>query len=136
MVVLCTMNTSLSSVAALDDRELLASVRATLSRSTDAEAELLALLGEVEDRKLFLQRAWPDMFEFCVGELGMSEGVVANRLHVARLARRLPAVLDEVRSGRIQLSGMRSLASHLTAENQAELFAEARGKSKRDIDLI
>lgn len=125
-----------NSLQTVSDAELLDSTRALVLRSNTIEADLLAHLTEVEDRKLHLERAFPSMFEYCMEELGMSEGVAANRIYVARLVRRLPLVLEWVRASRIHLSGLRVLAPHLTDTNCAALLAEAAGKSKRDIELL
>src|SRR5467141_623784 len=76
------------------------------------------------------------MFTFCVGELGFSEDVACNRLNVARAARRMPVILEAVRSGKVHLAGLRLLAPHLTTENQEEVLAEATGKSKREIEEL
>lgn len=76
------------------------------------------------------------MFIFCVSEYGFSEDVAYQRLTVARAARRLPAILDALRSGRMHVTGLRLLAPHLTAENVAALLAEATGKSTRQIEEL
>src|SRR5688500_14548070 len=120
----------------LPDARLLDSTRALTLRSVEVEADLLAHLAEVETRKLHLDLAFPSMFEWCTEELGMSEGVAFNRIYVARLARRLPAVLDAVRTRRVHLSGLRLLAPHLSEENCAEFLEEATGKSKRQIEIL
>jgi len=100
------------------------------------EAELLVHLGEIDERKLYLDRAFPSMFAFCVGELGFSEDAAYNRINVARAARRMPVILEAVRSGQVHLTGLRLLAPHLTTDNQCKVLAEAAGKSKRDIEEL
>jgi hypothetical protein len=67
-------------------------------------------------------------------ELGFSEGAAYNRMGVARAARRLPAILDALRSGTVHLAGLRVLVPHLDEENHERLLAEAAGKSKREIE--
>ena len=103
-----------SSLVRISNAELLDSTRAFVRSSNVLEADLVEHLGEIEERRLHLEQAFPSMFDFCTRELGMSEAVALNRIYVARLARRLPLVLEWVRSGRIHLSGMRELAPHLT----------------------
>ena len=125
-----------SSLVRISDAELLESTRAFVRSSNVLEANLVEHLAEIEERRLHLEQAFPSMFEFCTRELGMSEAVALNRIYVARLTRRLPGVLDWIRSGRIHLSGMRELAPHLTESNCAELLAEATGKSKREIERL
>ena len=100
------------------------------------DAELLLLLGEIDERKLYAAQAYPSMFAFCLGELGFSEDVACNRIAVARLARRLPRVLDFVRDGRVHLTGLRLLDSLLTNENLEDVLAAATRKSKREIEEL
>jgi len=97
------------------------------------EADLLVHLGEIDERKLYLDRAFSSMFTFCTRELGFSEGAAYNRILVARAARRLPALIEAVRSGRVHLAGLRLLAPHLTQENHEDLLAKAAGRTKDEV---
>jgi hypothetical protein len=130
------MMVGVAGLGALSSDELLAATWDLVGKSHVLEADLLEHLGEVDERKLYLECACSSMFAFCVGELGFSEEAAYNRITVARAARRWPAVMEAARSGRVHLTGLRLLAPHLTAENQAELLAEAAGKSKREIEEI
>jgi hypothetical protein len=100
------------------------------------DADLLLLLGEIDARRLYAEKAFPSMFAFCTQELGFSEDVACNRIDVARLARRFPGVVDFVRAGRIHLSGLRLLQTVLTEENVDAVLAAAAGKSKRAIEEL
>jgi len=105
-------------------------------RSHDVEAELLVHLGEIDERKLYLDWSFPSMFAFCVGELAFSEDVTCNRISVARAARQVPMILEALRSGKVHMAGLRLLGPHLTTENQDRVLAEAAGKSKREIEEL
>src|SRR2546421_1994677 len=94
----------------LSDEALLDATRALLKRACDVEADLLVHLGEIDERKLYLPRAHPSLFAFCVEELGFSEDAAYNRIFVARAARRLPALIEALRSGKVHLGGLRLLA--------------------------
>ncbi len=78
-----------------------------MQKSCDVEAELLVHLGEIDERKLYLDCAFPSMFTFCVGELGFSEGAAYNRIMVARAARRMPVIAEALRTGQVHLAGLR-----------------------------
>ena len=120
----------------LSNEDLLAAIRALIRKSGLIEAELLVHLGEIDERKLYLARSFPSMFAYCVAELGFSEDAAYNRIVVARAGRRLPALVEAVRSGRMHLAGVRLLVPYLTAENHADLLAKATGKSKRQIEEL
>ena len=118
-------------VKSLSSSDLRSATRELVRRSSTLEAELLAHIGEIDERKLYLDWAFPSMFAYCVSELGFSEDAACNRINVARAARQRPAILEALRSGQVHLAGLRLLAPHLTAENQDEVLAAAAGKSKR-----
>ncbi|MBI3185426.1 MAG: hypothetical protein HYZ28_25075, partial [Myxococcales bacterium] len=120
----------------LDDAELLATTKECVRTANELDAELLVLLAEIDARKLYLSRAFPSLFAFCVGELGFSEDAACNRIAAARLCRRHPLALDFVRGGRIHLAGLRLLAPVLTDANLHDVLDAAAGKSKRDIEEL
>ena len=134
LVTTVRMTTEKPSLESLDSTELLSATRELVRKSHCVEADLLTHLGEIDERKLYLDCAHPSMFAFCLGELGFSECAAYNRITVARIGRRLPAVIEAVRSGRVHLAGLRLLAPHLTTDNHEILLAQAAGKSKREIE--
>lgn len=127
---------SQAAVEVLSDSELIASTRELLRESRWFEAELLVHLGEIDERKLYHERAFPSMLAFCVGEFGFSEDAAYTRIHVARAARTLPAMIEALRSGAVHLTGLRLLAPHLTAENHRDVLASAAGKKKEAIEEL
>ncbi|MFN2547140.1 MAG: HNH endonuclease [Myxococcales bacterium] len=120
----------------MSNGDLLDATRALAQRACEVEADLIVHLAEIDERKLYLQSAFPSMFAFCVGELGFSEDAAYSRILVARAARRLPAVIDPLRSRRVHLTGLRLLVPHLTLENSQEAVARAAGKSKREVEEL
>jgi hypothetical protein len=130
------MTNASPSLESLSSGDLLSATRQLVRKSHCLEADLLLHLGEIDERKLYAECARPSMFAFCVDELGFSDDAAYNRITVARAGRRLPAVIEAARSGRVHLAGLRRLAPHLTRENHEAVLAEAAGKSKRDIELL
>jgi len=130
------MMNSRTVVESLSASDLLSATRELVQKSCDVEAELLVHLGEIDERKLYLDCAFSSMFAFCVGEFGFSEGAAYNRIMVARAARHMPVIVEALRTGQVHLAGLRLLAPHLTTENQSKVLAEAAGKSKREIEEL
>ncbi|HKC61101.1 MAG TPA: hypothetical protein VKB92_13530, partial [Myxococcales bacterium] len=77
------MINSLETVALLSDPDLLAGTHELVDHSLCTEADLLVYLSEVDERKLYADRAFPSMFAFCVGELRFSEDAAYSRIMVA-----------------------------------------------------
>jgi hypothetical protein len=110
----------------LSDQQLLERLQGVLQMKRRALAELIAQLGEVEERRLHLQAACSSLFAYCVQRLGMSEDEACRRIEVARLARKFPALFVELASGRITLSVALLLKRVLSADNHVELLAAVR----------
>ena len=102
-------------------------------RERSSAADLLVRIAEIDVRKLYLPAGYPTMLGYCMAELRLSEDRALNRLHAGRTARRFPVLFEALDEGRLDLTGVRLLASHLTEENVQELIAaaaECRGKSE------
>lgn len=120
----------------LADHVLLRELHVLVSQDRATTAALLAHLGEVDERRLFLARAYSSMYLYCVGELGMSEDVAYKRITVARLARQFHAILPAISEGRLNLSAALMLAPHLTTENAEGLLAAAAHKRRDEVLML
>jgi 5-methylcytosine-specific restriction endonuclease McrA len=99
-------------------------------------AEMLAVIAEVDQRKLWATHACPSMFAFCVEHFHMSEAVTAKRIWAARTARRFPVIYKMVAAGELHLGAIHRLAKHLTNDNHKTLLNRAKHKSSREIDRL
>ena len=124
------------SLALLSDAELLARIPAMVQAERIAIADVVEHLMEVERRRLYLDQACSSLYTYCQERLGYSEDAALKRARVARLALRLPRVLDELRSGAIHLTGLFLLDRYLNDENAEELLGAARGTSRRALEKM
>jgi 5-methylcytosine-specific restriction endonuclease McrA len=124
------------SCAQLSDEILLRDLAAATARERCATAEVLALIGEVDSRKLYLPAGYPSMFAYCVGELQLSGDSALRRITAARAARRFPAIFEAVARGHLHLTAVSRLAPHLTEENAAELIGAASHRSTQEIEQL
>jgi len=122
-----------SPLATLPSDQLLAHLRALVRRDNALEADLLAHLGEVDARRLYLEQAYSSMFTYCVRVLHFSEAAAYKRIAAARAARRHPELLEAVRRGDLHVTAVSLIAPQLTAESCAELIALARQRSADEI---
>jgi 5-methylcytosine-specific restriction endonuclease McrA len=99
-------------------------------------ALIVAHIAEFIARKLYLEDGYASMYDYCLGELKMSEDVACRRIRAARAARRFPQIFDALADGRIHLTGISLLAPHLTEENAEGLLAASVHKTKREIQLV
>ena len=112
---------------------LLERVRELVSGLNVVEADLLAHLGEVDARRLYLEQGCSSMFVWCLRVLHFAESVAYKRIQAARAARAHPQILEAVRCGDLHLTAVSLLAPKLTKENCAELISAARHKSADQI---
>ena len=125
-----------SALAQLSDETLHVEVKRLLGRANTLTAELLAHLAEVEARGIHRERACSSLYTYCVYELYMSEDEAQRRCRAARLARQFPVLLAMLAEASLHLTGLLLVGPHLTAENQDELLARVRFRTKREIEQI
>ncbi len=89
----------MSSLQCLSHDRLLTQLHDLIRRDYTLEAELIVHLGEVDARRLYLEKACPSMFHFCVHRLHFAEGVAYKRIDVARAARKFLEVLFALKNG-------------------------------------
>jgi 5-methylcytosine-specific restriction endonuclease McrA len=99
-------------------------------------ANVIAFLGEVEERRLHLEAAHSSMFSFCQRRLGLSEGETFRRLRAARLTRRFPCLLPALAERRVTLSNVVLMHDHFTEQNVAGLLGRMEGKTKLEVKQL
>jgi hypothetical protein len=125
-----------SSFTTLSDADLLIEVTRLATCERHATAQLIASLGELDARRLYLGRGFSSMFTYCAQALRLSEHAAYNRIEAARAARRFPMILDLLADGSITLTTVCLLAAHLTLENHLEVLDAAKYKSKREVEVL
>src|SRR2546428_705118 len=118
----------------LSTEELDRSVAELVRAENRNVALVIAHIAEISRRRGELERGYPNLFEYCVRRLNLSEGSVALRIQVANVARRFPQVLASLAEGRISLSVAGRLAPHLVEENVEGLLQDCAGMSKRAVE--
>lgn len=118
------------------DRDPLRELAAAFAEERANTAQLLACIAEFDARRLYLSAGHPSIHSYCVHELHFSEEDAFERVRVARTARQFPAIFDALFEGRLHLSGVFSLAPHLTPENADELLCAAAHKNLSEIERL
>lgn len=124
------------SIDKMSDRELVERTTRAVGAERHATAELLALLAELDSRRLYLGEGCSSLFTYCTRVLHFSEHAAYHRIEAARAARRFPIILILVADGSVTLTTVAMLRPHLTEGNHEALLGTARHKSKRDVELL
>jgi hypothetical protein len=125
-----------TSFARLSDDELLAEVKRLAACERRATAALIRSLIELDARRLYLGEGCSSLFTYCTQVLHLSESAAYNRIEAARASRRFPPIVEALEEGHLTLTAVRLLAPHLSAENNQEILASARHKSKREVEQL
>jgi len=120
----------------ISDDDLLRRLLDLLKQSRRVESELVAHIGEVDERRLYAREAASSMFTYATEVLHLSEHEAYLRINAARAARRYTMILTMLADGRLHLSGIAKLAAHLTDANCAEVLTRAAHRSKREIEEL
>ncbi len=102
--------------------------------SQNVEADVVAHIAEVDERRLYAREAFSSMFAYCTEVLHLSEAEAYLRISAARASREHPMLLTMLADGRLHLTAIAKLAPHLTRENRDELLERATHRSKRQIE--
>src|SRR5918996_6431134 len=90
----------------LSDRDLLAELERAALCERQATARLVALLMEVDSRKLYAGQGYSSLFTYCVERLHLSEHAAYLRIEAARSTRRFPVILDKLSDGSVHLTAV------------------------------
>lgn len=130
------MTSQISSPRDLSDCDLLVEVERAAACERETTSRLIALLMEVDLRKLYAGQGCSSLFTYCVRVLHLSEHAAYLRIEAARAARRFPGILANLADGSLHMTAVSLLAPHLTDANHVVLLDAARHKSKRDIEQL
>jgi 5-methylcytosine-specific restriction endonuclease McrA len=120
----------------ISEQDLRSGLSALLANGYRAEARIIAHIAEVGQRKLHLKDGSPSLFDYCLTQLGLSNGETFHRMTAAAIARRFPVVFSLIERRQIHLTAVCLLRDYLTPENHLELLAEASGKTKFQVQEL
>jgi hypothetical protein len=126
----------------MTDKELVSKLKSLVSEERRIIAEVLDHLREVDRRKLYADYGCQSLWEFCVRELGYSEGCAMRRISSMRLIREIPEVREDLLEGRQTLSSLASAQQYFrtekieSVEEKREILSQLEGKSSRECEKV
>ena len=124
------------SITQLSDRDVLSATARLAERERQTTAELIALLAELDARRLYLGEGCSSLFTYCTQVLRLSESATYARITAARTSRRFPCLLGVLAEGVVTLTTVGLIAPHLTEDNCESLLNSVRYASKRDVERL
>ncbi|MDE0218761.1 MAG: hypothetical protein OXJ90_05800 [Spirochaetaceae bacterium] len=98
-----------STIGMLSDRELLRQTSTLVRHERHLQGAIIDHLGEIEARRLYLQRGCSSLFDYAVRELGYSDAAAGRRIGAVRLCADQPGARERLRDGSLTLSAAAEL---------------------------
>lgn len=136
----CAIGVYMNILAKLSNEELEFRLKDLVSKERKLLHVILEHIKEVDTRKLYLQRAYPSIYEYLVKELGYSGSAAMRRLEAARLLNEVPLVSMKIQEGSLNLSQIgeltrmvkekeRSCEGKISVEQKSNLILQIAGQS-------
>lgn len=98
------------------------------------ESELLDILQRIDGQRAFLSLGYPSLFEYAVKALDLTEAVAFSFIRVARKAREIPELKDEIHAGRLTVAKAMRISSVINESNKAEWIQKAVKLPKQELE--
>ena len=131
-----SMKNEIANQALLSDADLLREVQRLTSLERQATARLIAALGELDARRLYLGEGCSSLFTYCTQVLHLSEHAAYLRIEAARAARKWPVILELLARGGTASDRDRAARAASDGGQHERVLAAARHKSKREVEEI
>jgi 5-methylcytosine-specific restriction endonuclease McrA len=98
------------------------------------ESELINILQEIDDTKVFTHFGFTSLFGYAVGALKLSEGQAYGLISIARKSREVPELKEAISRGTINTSQARRIVSVITPENKVQWIAMSSTLTQRELE--
>lgn len=99
-------------------------------------ATLLAHLGELDSRELYVDGSQCSIHFYAKDVLGFTRGEADRRISAARVSAEYPAILELIAEGELRLTGVNKLKAVLRPDNADALLQQARGMTVAQLDRL
>ncbi|MGE3973594.1 MAG: HNH endonuclease [Bdellovibrionales bacterium] len=83
-----------------------------------AESDLIEILQQVDEHRVYLKLHCKSLYDYATTVLKLSDNVAYNFITVARKAKEVPKMKQEIQSGNLTVSKARKISSVITPSNQ------------------
>ena len=126
----------MNNVSAVTDEALVASLKTLVARERVVVADIIEHLAEVARRKLYITSACTSLFAYCHEVLGYNEDIARPYVTVVYVVLEHPMVLDMLRAGTLNVSGVRLLAPALEGPGAEAKLEAAAGKTRNELERL
>jgi hypothetical protein len=129
---------------AMTNEELILKTELAVKTERRSTSEVVRLFQEISNRKLYLERGFPNLYEMATKHFGYCAGSAMRRINAMRLAQTIPAVESKLESGELSLSVASEVQSFFYSEAKLnrpyslnakiELVETCLNKSRREVE--
>ena len=126
--------------------ELNDSMKSLFKKECEVLTAAILHITEIDTRRLYLDYAYPSLFEYLTKHIGYSAGSAQRRIDAARLSREVPTVLEKIEKGSFSLAQVslvkrferqaHSENRKVTPEIKHQLIAELENKSFLESEVL
>jgi len=109
----------------LTDKTLLNDTKFLVGKEREFLTKILHHLKEIDKRKLYSDLGYSSLFDYCVRDLGYSEGNAQRRIQACRLLASIPDLDLKIENGELSLSNI-SLAATFFRQNDIENLSDKK----------
>lgn len=114
------MNNPVFKINYLSNSDLLARFGKLVQTERKITHLILECIAELDARKLYLDKAYPSLYEFLIQEFGYSSSAALRRIESARLLREVPEMATKIESGALNLSQLSKVQQAVRAVQKTE----------------
>jgi hypothetical protein len=129
----------------LTNRDLDQKIRSIAKQERELLRQALEYIKEADTRSLYLDFAYPNLFDYLVTGCGYSAGAAQRRIDAARLIKIEPKLADKIESGEINLGQVSILQKAIreknkirkvTSDEKKELIAKLTNKTNAETQKL
>ncbi len=125
-----------SALAALSDRELIRRLDLINRRENRTAVSAVFHIAEIDERKLYLERGFSSMFEYCTGRLGYTGATAGRRVAVGRCINKYPLAGEMLANRETTPYIISLIAGVIDESNSAMLLEKIRGKTTAYVETV
>ena len=122
----------MNSLKSLSDKEFVGRLRQLVNKEQNLTLSILPHLAEVERRRLYLEKAYSSLFDYCKREFGYSDASAWRRAGAAMAILKCPEAWKLLEQKRVSLTTLSQVSSIITPD----VLKAICDKSKSEVDLI
>jgi hypothetical protein len=99
-----------------------------------SEIELINIIQEIDEKKVFFEKKYTSTFAYCVGFLKLSDNLSLDLIAIARASKKVPELKKAIQNESLTASKARRITSVITKENASHWLSLAQNVSKEKLE--